>query len=88
MPYVRGWSAARQSTDALAEQLMALGLSADFPALKAGVNVRGDGIVRLGAIRPDAASLLALLLTAGLTVEMARNENRPGGDDGASTDAA
>ncbi|RLL70661.1 hypothetical protein D7M15_20970 [Streptomyces sp. Z26] len=88
MPYVRGWSAARQSTDALAEQLTELGLSADFPALKADVNVRGDGVVRLGAIRPDAASLLVRLLTAGLTAEMGRNENRPDDDDDAPVDAA
>ena len=55
VPYVRGWARARQGAEILAAELQALGLDADFPSLKADVNVIGDGIVSLGAIRPDAA---------------------------------
>ncbi|WP_329136610.1 hypothetical protein [Streptomyces sp. NBC_01476] len=35
------------------------------------MNVFGDGIVHLGAVRPEAAEILARLLTAGLAMEMA-----------------
>ncbi|MET8808471.1 hypothetical protein [Streptomyces sp. NPDC004546] len=64
--YVRGWGEARRGSDRLAEQLAALGLEADFPGLTADVNVRGDGLVRLGTVRPEAALLLARLIRAGL----------------------
>ncbi|MYT70367.1 MULTISPECIES: hypothetical protein [unclassified Streptomyces] len=63
--YVRGWAEGRRSADNLAQQLAALGLESDFPGLRADVNVRGDGLVRLGAIRPEAAELLAQLICAG-----------------------
>ncbi|MET7696891.1 hypothetical protein [Streptomyces sp. NPDC005485] len=66
VPYVRGWIQARQSAGILAEQLTALGLDSDFPALAADVNVFGDGLVHLGTIRPEAALLLAELITSGL----------------------
>ena len=42
VPYVRGWNRARQSASALADQLVLLGLDADFPGLVADVNVFGD----------------------------------------------
>ncbi|MBG7699950.1 hypothetical protein HCJ76_18125 [Streptomyces sp. MC1] len=49
---------------------MLLGLDSDFPGLVADVNVFGDGLVQLGAVRPEAAELLAKLITAGLDAEM------------------
>ncbi|MGC8918865.1 hypothetical protein AB7952_07590 [Streptomyces sp. PG2] len=55
----------------MATQLTALGLEPDFPGLSADVNVAGDGLVRLGAIRPEAALLLAELIVSGLAAEMA-----------------
>ncbi|MFI7682271.1 hypothetical protein ACIBWG_06290 [Streptomyces griseoaurantiacus] len=55
----------------MATQLTALGLEPDFPGLSADVNVAGDGLVRLGAIRPEAAQLLAELIVSGLAKEMA-----------------
>ncbi|MFH8365578.1 hypothetical protein [Streptomyces sp. NPDC018031] len=76
VPYVRGWSAAKQGADALAGQLQALGLDADFPGLRADVNINGDGIVCLGAVRPEAVQLLVRLLETGLTAEMALESNR------------
>jgi hypothetical protein len=69
VPYVRGWNRARQSVGALADQLVLLGLDSDFPGLTADVNVFGDGLVQLGTVRPEAAELLATLITAGLTAE-------------------
>ncbi|MGW2501936.1 hypothetical protein ACWCXL_12600 [Streptomyces sp. NPDC001588] len=61
-------SEARRGADRLAEQLAVLGLEADFPSLTADVNMRGDGLVRLGTVRPDAALLLARLIQTGLEV--------------------
>ncbi|MET9910349.1 hypothetical protein ABZZ74_26695 [Streptomyces sp. NPDC006476] len=69
VPYVPGWNRARQSAGALAEQLVLLGLDSDFPGLVADVNVFGDGLVQLGAVRPEAAELLASLIVAGLNAE-------------------
>jgi hypothetical protein len=70
VPYVRGWAQARRSAGALAAQLTALGLASDFPDLTADVNVLGDGLLRLGTIRPEAALMLAELIVSGLTAEM------------------
>ncbi|MFD9651105.1 hypothetical protein [Streptomyces mirabilis] len=70
VPYVRGWAKARRSADTLASQLTALGLESDFPGLTADVNVSGDGLVRLGIVRPEAALILAELIVAGLAAEM------------------
>ena len=70
VPYVRGWATAKKGAEALAEQLAAIGLESDFPALKADVNVFGDGLVCLGAIRPEAAVLLSVLIATGLAMEM------------------
>nr|WP_171904306.1 hypothetical protein [Streptomyces abyssalis] len=77
VPYVRGWMDGRRGADALADALRALGLETDLPGLRADVNVRGDGIVCLGKVRPSAAELLTRALTAGLSVDMARNAARP-----------
>ncbi|MGW3413726.1 hypothetical protein [Streptomyces sp. NPDC000888] len=71
IPYVRGWTRARHSADMLASQLTNLGLESDFPGLAADVNVFGDGLVRLGAIRPEAALLLAELMASGLAAATA-----------------
>jgi hypothetical protein len=73
--YFRGWAEARRGAESLAEQLAALGLENDFPGLAADVNVWGDGLVRLGAVRPDAALLLARLIEAGTAVQEC--ETRP-----------
>ncbi|MGW3680647.1 hypothetical protein [Streptomyces prasinus] len=70
IPYVRGWAQARRGAGALAAQLTALGLEPDFPGLTADVNVSGDGLVRLGTVRPEAALLLAELIVSGLAAEM------------------
>jgi hypothetical protein len=72
VPYVRGWSVAKRGADALAEQLRFAGAESEFPGLKADVNVFGDGLVCLGVVRPDAANLLASLITTGLAMEMAQ----------------
>ncbi|MFC8248594.1 MULTISPECIES: hypothetical protein [Streptomyces] len=69
VPYVRGWNRARRSAGALADQLVLLGLDPDFPGLAADVNVFGDGLVQIGTVRPEAAELLAALITAGLAAE-------------------
>jgi hydrogenase maturation factor len=70
VPYVRGWTSARRGAETLASQLTALGLASDFPGLSADVNVFGDGLVRLGTIRPEAALLLAALIASGLAAEL------------------
>ncbi|MEU9455690.1 hypothetical protein [Streptomyces sp. NPDC048277] len=69
VPYVRGWAQARRSASAVAEQLSALGLESDFPGLTADVNVSGDGLVRLGSIRPEVALMLAELIVSGIEAE-------------------
>lgn len=76
VPYVRGWAEARRSASTLAEQLTALGLEPDFPGLAADVNVSGDGLVRLGTVRPEAAQLLAELIVAGCESEMPMQAER------------
>ncbi|MEV7077656.1 hypothetical protein AB0N88_03720 [Streptomyces sp. NPDC093516] len=73
--YVRGWAEARRGAESLAEQLAALGLESDFPGLAADVNVWGDGLVRLGTVRPDAALLLARLIEVGTAAQ--EREARP-----------
>ncbi|MFG2969881.1 hypothetical protein ACGFZS_42075 [Streptomyces sp. NPDC048288] len=73
VPYVRGWVQARRSAGALAAQLTALGLESDFPGLAADVNVSGDGLVRLGTIRPEAAAMLAELIVSGLVAETGKS---------------
>lgn len=71
IPYVRGWAEGRRGAAALAAELTRAGLTSDFPGLAADVNVRGQGVVRLGQIRPTAVLELARLLAAGLAAEMA-----------------
>jgi hypothetical protein len=75
VPYVRGWAHAKRKADALAEELLALGLDFDFPGLAPDVNVFGDGIVSLGPVRPEAAEILAQLITAGLAAEMGQGQS-------------
>ncbi|MEU8788691.1 hypothetical protein [Streptomyces sp. NPDC048643] len=70
VPYVRGWHRLRRSADTLASELIALGLESDFPGLTADVNVSGDGLVRLGIVRREAALILAELIMSGLAAEM------------------
>lgn len=70
VPYFRGWAQAQRSAGALATQLTTLGLEPDFPGLTADVNVSGDGLVRIGTIRPEAALLLADLIVLGLAAEV------------------
>ncbi|MEU2867170.1 hypothetical protein ACIQWL_55805 [Streptomyces mirabilis] len=70
VPYVRGWTQARHSAGTLVSLLADLGLESDFPGLSADVNVLGEGLVGLGTIRPEAALLLAELITSGLAAEM------------------
>ncbi|MGW6456953.1 hypothetical protein ACWF94_13705 [Streptomyces sp. NPDC055078] len=78
--YVRGWADAARGASALADQLAALGLDSDFPGLKADVNVNGDGLVCLGAVRPEAAELLARALATGLALEMGDRAGTPPGE--------
>ncbi|ONK11206.1 hypothetical protein [Streptomyces sp. MP131-18] len=70
VPYVRGWADAKRAADALAEPLRVLDLQAIFAQLKPDVNVHGEGVVRLGTVRPAAAHALATLIMTGLTVEV------------------
>ncbi|MFF3819418.1 hypothetical protein ACFYYD_22955 [Streptomyces bluensis] len=74
VPYVRGWADAKRATDALAEQLRALGLESGFLGLKADVSVFGDGLVCLGPISPETAQLLAEAIATGLALEMASSD--------------
>lgn len=76
VPYVRGWSDARRSAEALARQLAGVDLASDVPGLKADVNVIGQGVVHIGAVRPDVCRELARLLAAGLAAEMAQHHDR------------
>ncbi|MFG3010607.1 hypothetical protein ACGFZB_09115 [Streptomyces cinerochromogenes] len=78
VPYVSGWALARRSAGTLADLLVLLGLDSDFPGLVADVNVFGDGVVQLGTVRPDAAELLAKLITAGLHAELDGPESERG----------
>lgn len=71
--YVRGWNDASDATRELAEALTAVGLAVGFGALKADVNVHGDGLVNLGAVPVDVVAQLTALLTRGLCAEMARH---------------
>jgi hypothetical protein len=75
IPYVRGWSDARRSAEALARQLACADLAPDVPGLKADVNVIGQGVVCVGSVRPDVGRELARLLAAGLAAEMTRQHN-------------
>jgi hypothetical protein len=86
IPYVRGWSDGRAGADALAEQLRFAGLAAEFPGLQADVNVSGEGLVRLGAIRPATAVRLAGLLAAGLAADLMGQLTREARSDAAEAD--
>ena len=70
VPYVRGWAEGRTGAGALAAALTDAGLADDFPKLAADVNILGQGMVRLGQVRPGAVLELAQLLAAGLAAEI------------------
>jgi len=70
VPYVRGWRIAHNATIELAAQLVMAGLDDGFGALKAEVNVHGDGLVNLGPVPADTVHRLATLLANGLCVEL------------------
>ena len=70
IPYVRGWAEGRCGAEALAVQLTRTGLANEFPGLSADVNVLGQGMVRLGQVRPIAVLEFARLIAAGLAAEM------------------
>lgn len=72
IPYVSGWRDADAATRELADALMAAGLAVGFGALKADVNVHGDGLVNIGAVPADVVARLADLVARGLCAEMAR----------------
>ncbi|WP_406282765.1 hypothetical protein [Embleya sp. NBC_00896] len=72
VPYVRGWSDARDAARELAEELRLLGLANDFAYLQGDVNVVGKGHVRLGRVTSDAATRLAEALTLGMCVQIDR----------------
>ncbi|MGW1504731.1 hypothetical protein ACWCQW_40715 [Streptomyces mirabilis] len=77
VPYVRGWAQARRGADELAAQLSTLGLESDFPGLTPDVNVSGDGLVRLGVVRPEAALILAELIVSGCLAELSTHVETP-----------
>lgn len=68
--YIRGWSDGMRGAVALADQLRAADLAEDFTALRADVNVEGEGLVCLGAVRPEVAMRLSGLIAAGILMEM------------------
>lgn len=70
--YVRGWTAARDATGRLAEQVRRAGLDQDFMGLAADVSVYGNGLVKLGTITAESAQWLAVLLTRGLCEQAER----------------
>ncbi|WP_406297747.1 hypothetical protein OG948_19405 [Embleya sp. NBC_00888] len=70
IPYVRGWRTANNATTELAKRLTTAGLDDGFGALKAEVNVHGDGLVNLGPVPADAVHRLAALLANGLCAEL------------------
>jgi hypothetical protein len=66
---VRGWAEGRQAAEALAEQLVLADLADGFAALRADVNILGDGVVSLGKILPETALRFSTLLAAGVLAE-------------------
>lgn len=57
--YVRGWAAAQHAVSALRQILTELGQEDAIPRLRADVNVCGAGIVELGYVTPQIATLIA-----------------------------
>jgi hypothetical protein len=86
IPYVRGWRTANNATTELAARLTTAGLDDGFGALKAEVNVHGDGLVNLGPVPADTIHRLTTLLTNGLCAELGRLAAR-GEAAGSLTDA-
>ena len=68
--YVRGWNTARTATNDLATRLVLARLDDGFGALKAEVNVHGDGLVQLGQVPADTVRRLTEPLVRGLCAEM------------------
>ncbi|UGQ14282.1 hypothetical protein LO772_12225 [Yinghuangia sp. ASG 101] len=71
VPYVRGWSDARDAARELAEELRLLGFTDDFAYLQGDVSMMGTGFVRLGKIVAETAGRFADALALGLCVEIA-----------------
>lgn len=69
VPYARGWAEGRRAAEILAEQLALADLADGFPALRADVNILGDGVVSLGEIPPETALRLSAPLAVGLLAE-------------------
>jgi hypothetical protein len=62
--YVRGWAHAQHAATALKAALADLGQPDRLPHLRADVTITGSGIVELGRVTPQTASLLADALRA------------------------
>jgi hypothetical protein len=75
IPYVAGWSAAQRATTALARSLGQAALASGFGALRADVNVHGQGVVCIGTIPADVVQQLVTLLTEGLCAELQRSSS-------------
>jgi hypothetical protein len=56
--YVRGWAAAQHAVSALKQILIELGQEDAVPRLRADVNVLGAGMVELGYVTPETATLI------------------------------
>ncbi|MFG1812097.1 hypothetical protein [Streptomyces sp. NPDC049040] len=69
IPYVRGWAEGRWAAETLAHQLVLADLADGFAALRADVNILGDGVVTLGKVLPETALRLSTLLAVGLLAE-------------------
>lgn len=61
------WHAARGSTAALRDVLIAAGMEKGFPYLRADLNAFGHGLVELGRVSPETAERLAELLMLAMT---------------------
>jgi hypothetical protein len=57
--YVRGWAQAQHAVSALKQALADLGQENAIPYMHADVNVFGAGIIELGRITPQTATLIA-----------------------------
>jgi hypothetical protein len=73
--YVRGWAQAQHAVSALKQALADLGQDNAIPHLRADVNVFGAGIVELGCITPQTATLIAEALK---TAASQKNESHDG----------
>jgi hypothetical protein len=60
--YVRAWARAQHAASAVKQALVDLGHSDAMPYLHADVNEFGNGVVELGRVTPETATLLAQAL--------------------------